>query len=125
MFALDMLYKVIREHTEKDPQAVQIIEPGFLESRNLNVVRNEYQMFERLISFHYDDTWICEGSVLDKGNDGQNLLSLLDGVCKFFAAHNSGTPKKKQNKYKSDFMISTKKPVKFPQKHSMSIDFIK
>jgi hypothetical protein len=91
MIAGDNLCAEIHLLTEYGgPEVFPIPESGYMELKNLDVVKDDYIMYEASLSFDYDDTWNCAGGLRDSDNDGQVFLTLQNAIRRLFEEHNAG-----------------------------------
>lgn len=63
---------------------------GYLQLRILDVVKNDILMFDNSFELVHDDTWLCQGSLMDRMNDGIIGRTLQNVISHLFAEHHPG-----------------------------------
>lgn len=85
----DGFYEWIDWKTRNKPGAFPIDNHGYLEIRNLDVVKQDMLLFQNAFAIEYDDlNGTFNGSLCDRENDGINFLSLRESLVLLFANHN-------------------------------------
>ncbi|GBO41872.1 hypothetical protein AVEN_143063-1 [Araneus ventricosus] len=87
----DGFYEFIDWKTRNQPCAFPIDNRGYLEIRNLDVVRHDILMFYNAFAIEYDDlNGAFNGSLCERENDGISFLNLRVSINLLFAEHNLG-----------------------------------
>ncbi|GBM01464.1 hypothetical protein AVEN_209285-1 [Araneus ventricosus] len=87
----DGFYEWIDWETRNQPSAFPIDNRGYLEIRNLDVVRHDILMFDNAFVIEYDDlNGAFSGSLCDRENDGISFLNLRVSINLLIAEHNVG-----------------------------------
>lgn len=94
MFEGDNIYATIRFLTyfmrEKGKDVVLIPDSGYLELRNLDVIKHDFLMYDNAFSLNYDHDWLCQGNLIDRKNDGVVGKTLLNAMRDLFSDRNTG-----------------------------------
>ncbi|GBM38275.1 hypothetical protein AVEN_17721-1 [Araneus ventricosus] len=84
-------YEWIDRETRNQPSAFPIDNRGYLEIRNLDVIRHDILMFDNAFAIEYEDlNGALNGSLCDRENVGINFLNLRVSINLLFAEHNVG-----------------------------------
>jgi len=87
----DTIYALIRENNNnRNPRVFPIPPSGYLVLKNLDVIKDDFLMYDAVFSLNYDDNWLCSGSLLDSINNGELGITLLAALKKLFREHNAG-----------------------------------
>lgn len=57
---------------------------------NLDVIKDDFLMYEKSFSLEYDDNWLCHGNLMDKRNDDEVFKTLLAALVELFSEQNAG-----------------------------------
>ncbi|KAG5683578.1 hypothetical protein PVAND_012851 [Polypedilum vanderplanki] len=86
----DRIFAQIHYMTRDNAQAFPIDKCGYLSIKNLDIIKQDFIMYDNAFALEYDDNWLCAGSLQDNINDGVISHTLLNAIRMLFIDHNAG-----------------------------------